>query len=146
MKKPEIVQIPDELACRQPLVLFDGECNLCNSSVRFLIRHNHSGNLSFTSLQSDSGKKIVSLSENSSEQTDTLILLQENTIYSYSTAALKIAAHLRFPWNLPVIFIIIPARLRDAVYRFVAQNRYQWFGSKAFCSSTEKKHERHFLE
>jgi predicted DCC family thiol-disulfide oxidoreductase YuxK len=72
--------------------------------------------------------KIKSVAGNA--KTDSLLLLQDNKIYDHSTAALKIAAQLDFPWHLLRIFILIPKPARDWIYRFIARNRYSWFGRK----------------
>ena len=123
-----IIDNSDKLFHHQPIVFFDGQCNLCNSSVQFIIRHNHRKNFNFESLQSQTGKKIKAMAGNI--KTDSLLLLQDNVIYDHSTAALKIAAQLDFPWHLLRIFVLIPTPVRDCIYRFIARNRYSWFGRK----------------
>lgn len=133
MKNAKNLILTDYIASKQPVVFFDGDCSLCSSSVRFLIRNNHSGNLNFASLQSDTGLKILKLTGMMPQQTDTLLLLRDNTVLSYSTAAIEITKHLGFPLNLLRILIFIPVSFRDAFYRFIARNRYRWFGKKSFC-------------
>lgn len=128
-----IHDLSDKIKAKQPIVLFDGECSLCSSSVKFLIEHNKSCNLNFTSLQSDAGLRILKNAGKSFQQSDTLLFLEDNNLYSYSTAALKITAHLAYPWRMLGIFIIIPASLRDSIYRIIAKNRYKWFGRKSYC-------------
>jgi predicted DCC family thiol-disulfide oxidoreductase YuxK len=128
MSNSGIMDNSDKLFHRQPIVFFDGHCNLCNSSVQFIIRHNHRKNINFESLQSQAGMKFKSVAGNA--KTDSLLLLQDNIIYENSTAALKIAAQLDFPWHLLRIFILIPKPARDWIYRFIARNRYRWFGRK----------------
>lgn len=145
MKNQVILSLNEDLARKQPIVLFDGECTLCSNSVQFLIRHNRSCNLNFTSLQSVTGSEIVMLAGKTFEQTDTLLLLQDNKLSGYSTAALKITAHLDFPWRLLGIFIIIPSIIRDTLYRFIAKNRYNWFGKKSICTTDEKEYHKRIL-
>jgi len=145
MKTQRIPDLSERLAAKQPLVLFDGECTLCSSSVQFLLRHNHSGNLNFTSLQSKTGKEIAMLAGKDFEKAETLLLLQDNMLFSYSSAALKITAHLDYPWQVLRIFIVIPTILRDALYRFIAKNRYTWFGRKPFCMTDEEEYHERFL-
>jgi len=141
----KMLQLPDDLIAKQPLLLFDGDCTLCSNSVRFLLRHNFSGNLKFTSLQSGIGLKILNLAGKDLDQADTLQLLQDNKLFGYSTAALMITAHLSFPWYFLRILIFIPSFIRDAVYRFIAKNRYKWFGRKSFCLADEKEYRERFL-
>jgi len=130
--------LPDELASKQPIVLFDGECSLCSFSVRFILRHNHTGNLNFASLQSPAGMKLLMQTGKTFQQSDTLLFLQDNNLYVYSTAALLITAHLGFPWRLLVVLKIVPILIRDSVYRYIARNRYKWFGRKSLCINDTK--------
>ena len=137
--KPIILKIPTEIASRQPVVFFDGECSLCSSSVRFLLRHNHKGNLTFSSLQSGAGAKISALAGRTATQPlESIMFLIDNKLFEHSTAALKIAEHLSFPWKAVTIFYLIPAFVRDKLYRYVAKNRYSWFGQKPFCTPADK--------
>jgi len=137
--------LSDDLAGKQPIVLFDGECSLCSNSVRFLLRHNHRENLSFVSLQSEIGSKILLKSGKSFQQTDTLLLLQDNKLYGYSTAVLKITAHLDFPLRLLKYLIIMPLVIRDFIYRFIAGNRYRWFGRESVCMPDDQGFQERFL-
>jgi predicted DCC family thiol-disulfide oxidoreductase YuxK len=137
--------LPDEFAHKQPIVLFDGECSLCSSSIRFILRNNYKGNLHFASQQSPAGMKLLKMAGKKFQQNDTLLLLQDNRLNVYSTAALKIATHLDFPWRLLVIFMIFPVQIRDFVYRYVARNRYAWFGRKTLCINDTKGFQERFL-
>jgi predicted DCC family thiol-disulfide oxidoreductase YuxK len=137
--------LPDEFACKQPIVLFDGECSLCSGSVRFILKYNNKGNLHYASRQSPAGIKLLLLAGKSFQHSDTLLLIQDNKLYGYSTAALKIAAHLALPWRLLVVFMIFPVQIRDFVYRYVARNRYSWFGRKSLCLNDTKGFQERFL-
>jgi len=145
LQSRKILPLPDDLIAKQPIVLFDGECTLCSNSVIFLLRHNNSGNLKFASVQSGIGTTIVKLAGKAFDQADTLLLLQDNKLFGYSTAALRITAHLSFPWHLLRILIFIPPFFRDTVYRFIAKNRYQWFGRKSFCLADKDEYHERFL-
>lgn len=128
------------------IILFDGVCNLCVSSVQFIIKRDPVGIFYFASLQSDVG---VRLSENFGaliEKTDSIILIKGDKCYIESDAALKIASKLKGGWKLLYIFIIIPKPLRDAVYRYVARNRYKWFGKKDACMIPTPDLEKRFIE
>lgn len=145
MKNLRITNLPKGIEKKQPIVLFDGECTLCSSSVKFLLRHNNSGNLKFASLQSGAGTEIVKLNGNTVKKAETVLLLQDNILFSHSTAALKITAHLSFPWYLLRILFIVPRFFRDAIYQFIAKNRYNWFGRKSFCRTDESQYQERFL-
>lgn len=146
MKNRLFLYLPEKLARKQPIVLFDGGCHLCSSSVRFLIRNNNSGDLNFAALQSETASQVFLLAGKSFHNTDTLLLIQDNILNSYSTAALKLAIHLGFPWRLFGIFMLVPAVIRDAIYRYVARNRYKWFGRKSLCNSDKEGIEHRFLD
>ncbi|MBV5342097.1 DUF393 domain-containing protein [bacterium] len=145
MKTKKNIAFTDEIKKRQPTVLFDGDCALCTKSVQFLLRHNKSENLTFASLQSGFGKEILSISGFSTSGQDTLLFVQGNEVFSHSTAALKISAHLRFPWFLVEYLLIIPPFIRDFLYRFIARNRYRWFGKRSVCLTGVKNQKSRFL-
>lgn len=117
------------------LILFDGVCNLCNSSVLFVIKRDKKGKFLFAPLQSEIGEKIISEFHIDTNKTDSILLYspKTNTIEYKSSAALHIAKHLGFPSNLMVIFFIIPTFIRNWVYNYVAKNRYKWYGKKDAC-------------
>ncbi|MEZ4916287.1 MAG: thiol-disulfide oxidoreductase DCC family protein [Chitinophagales bacterium] len=128
------------------VVLFDGVCNLCNSSVQFIIKHDHKQVFKFSSLQSVFGQKI--LQQNNLNPTDfnSFIVLINGKLYQKSTGALKVAKQLNFPINLAYIFIIVPSFIRDGVYNFVAKNRYKWFGKRDFCMIPSPNLKNRFIE
>ena len=116
------------------IVLFDGQCNLCNGSVQFIIRRDPHRRYRFASLQSDAGSEIAQRYGRDPEGRDTLLLLQDGRLYDRSTAALRIARSLTGMWPLLFAFIVVPAPLRDMVYRWIAKNRYRWFGKTETCA------------
>ena len=131
-----------ELEKDKQLILFDGICNLCNSSVQFVIKHDKKNHFLFAPLQGEIGKQIIKLYKIDTSTIDSIILyIPEKGIFSKSTAALKISSKLSFPINLASIFLIIPVFIRNWVYDFIAKNRYKWFGKKESCMipSTELK-------
>ncbi len=121
------------------IVLFDGVCNLCNGAVQFILDRDRAARFRFASLQSERGRAIlrehgVPLPEG---DPDTILLVEEGPggarVSSHSTAALRIARHLSFPWFLGYASIVAPRVVRDVVYRFIAKNRYRWFGKTNEC-------------
>ena len=115
------------------IVMFDGQCNLCNGSVKFIIRHDPRRRFRFVSLQSDSGRKIVEGHGRNPEDVDTILLLENGRLYERSTVALRVARALTVPWPLLYALIVVPPPLRDLVYRWIARNRYRWFGKTDAC-------------
>lgn len=117
---------------QQVIVLFDGFCNLCSRSVDFIMKNDTKRIFRYVALQSDAGI-FLRTHFNIPDETDSVILWQNGRFYFHSEAALKIATQLRFPWPLFRIFLIVPVILRDAVYRWIARNRYRWFGKRESC-------------
>ncbi len=111
------------------IVLFDGECNFCDSSVQFIIKRDPAANFLFTSLQSEKGVELTKQYA-IPEDVDSLVLIENGKAFTKSTAALRIAKKLDGLWHLSFLFILVPRKIRDGVYDFVAKNRYKWFGKK----------------
>ncbi len=116
-----------------PIILFDGVCNLCNSSVQFIIRNDPKHHFRFASLQSNLGQSILKQFNLPTNELSSFILLDKGKISVKSTGALKVVKQLSGAWPLLYILIIVPSFIRDAVYEFVGRNRYKWFGKKEIC-------------
>lgn len=117
----------------KPIILFDGICNLCDGVVQFVIKHDPENQFLFASLQSEAGQRLLKQYKLPVENFNSFILIQDEKVYSKSTGALKVARQIKGVWSWLYIFIIIPAFIRDAVYSWIAQNRYKWFGKKEAC-------------
>jgi len=128
------------------LVLFDGVCNLCNSSVQFILKRDPFKKFRFASLQSETGRRWLAKMGLPADSLDTLVLIENDKAYTRSTAALKIARHLSGLWPLFYGLIVLPAFFRDALYRCVARNRYRWFGKKEACPLPKPEWKDRFLE
>jgi predicted DCC family thiol-disulfide oxidoreductase YuxK len=115
------------------IILFDGYCNLCSSAVQFILKRDKKGIFSYAALQSDFGKNRLAASGLSTTEIDTIVLIENDIVYTYSTAALKIAKNLSGIWPLFYGAIILPRFLRDTIYKLIAKNRYRWFGKKETC-------------
>jgi predicted DCC family thiol-disulfide oxidoreductase YuxK len=127
------------------IILFDGICNLCNSSVQFVIKHDKKGRFRFASLQSDFGKTQIQKFQIDLSKTDSVIYIFDNKAYTQSMAALKIAKQLDGAWPTIYILIIIPRFLRDCIYNYIAKNRYKWFGKKESCMVPNAELKSRFL-
>ena len=126
------------------LILFDGVCNLCNSSVNIIIDLDRKKQFLFTSLQSDKGQEILEKHQLNSSP-ETIILVKNGKAYQKSTAVLHICKKLIFPFPLLFALIVIPRVLRDTVYDFIAANRYKWFGKKDACRIPTPELQERFL-
>jgi predicted DCC family thiol-disulfide oxidoreductase YuxK len=116
------------------IVLFDGVCNFCNRSVRFVIRRDREGRFQFAPLQSDLGRRMLQENHLPVDAMSTIVLVENSKVSTRSTAALRIARGLRFPWWMAYyLFIWVPPVLRDLPYRLIARWRYRIFGRQESC-------------
>lgn len=127
------------------IILFDGICNLCSSSVRFIIQRDPGREFKFASLQSEAGKQYIE-QYNIHETIDSIVLIKDGKVYLESTAALKIASRLKWPWRIFGILLGIPKPLRDRLYKWIAKNRYNWFGRDESCMMPSKENRDRFIE
>ncbi len=115
------------------VVLFDGVCNLCNGSVNFLLDRDKADRFRFAALQSETGERLLEMHAIDPDETDSIVLIENGSAYTRSTAALKIARGLGGIWACAYVFMFVPSFLRDAVYRIVARYRYRVFGRSDTC-------------
>jgi len=116
-----------------PVILFDGVCNLCSGSVRFIIKHDPTHHFRFASLQGEFGRQVLEKYHLPVAEFGSFILLEKDTVYTKSSAALRVVKKLSGPWSVLYAFIIVPPFIRNTVYDLVARNRYKWFGKKEAC-------------
>ncbi len=130
----------------QRIILFDGVCNLCNSSVIFVLQKEKKPTFKFASIQSEAGKKLLERCGLPYDYNQAVVLIDNKEIYLGSTAALKIGQTLRFPWSwLSTLGLMIPKSIRDWVYGQIARHRYQWFGKRDFCMAPTEDLKARFL-
>ena len=128
----------------QKVVLFDGVCNLCNTAVQWLIRHDKNQIFKYASLQSNYASEH--LKDSKYQSIDSIILLDGDGVYSKSSAVLRILKHLKLPYSLLWVFIIVPPFVRNFVYDVVARNRYKWFGKRTTCMMPNDELKARFFE
>lgn len=126
----EIADLPND----KKIILFDGVCNLCNSSVQFVIKHDKRDVFRFVPLQSDLGIKIINYLGIDTKNTDSIVLYEPTKAYYYKAeAALKVAKEFGGVYVLLQLFNIFPKFISNAVYDYVARNRYKWYGKQESC-------------
>ena len=135
-----------DLPVEHPVVLFDGVCNLCSGSVRFLVEHDSAATLRFAPLQSETAQDLLDAVGRHDYGFDTIVLVEGEECYTKSDAALRIARHLGRPWSLLWAFRYVPRPFRDAVYDAVASSRYAVFGRKDRCMVPTPETRDRFLE
>ena len=128
-----------------PIILFDGYCNLCDHSVQFVIRNDPQKQFKFAALQSEIGQQLLKKGGLLGLGNNTFILIESDQYYTHSTAALRVLRLLGGYWPYLYSLRIIPPFLRDAVYRFVARYRYRFWGKKDECMMPTKDLQDRFL-
>ena len=117
----------------RPIILFDGVCNLCDSAVLFIIKHDKKELFMFASLQSIAGQKLLQQYNLPADELNSFIFIYKGKAFSRSTGALKVVKKLNGLLPILYSFIVLPEFFRDSIYKWVAKNRYKWFGKKDTC-------------
>ncbi|MBV6648075.1 MAG: thiol-disulfide oxidoreductase DCC family protein [Cyclobacteriaceae bacterium] len=115
------------------VLLFDGVCNLCNSTVNFIIDRDHKQAFSFAPLQSSIAQELLRNTPVRPEELQSIVLVDNEKIFVKSDAALRVTKYLSGAWSVLYLFRIFPRSLRDLVYDFIARHRYRWFGRQDEC-------------
>jgi predicted DCC family thiol-disulfide oxidoreductase YuxK len=140
------------------ILLFDGVCNFCDASVNFIIAHDRAGYFKFAPLQSEAGQELtrkfgLEFSALSEKDTvpgkaipiDSLVLIEDEKVYTHSTAALRVARKLDGIWSWGYAFIVLPKAIRDFFYKLFARHRYRLFGKKDVCMMPTPELKQRFL-
>jgi len=131
---------------QQPIILFDGVCNFCNSAVNFTLKRNKKANIRFAPLQSEAGQKLLQQYNLPVKDMESFVFIENSKAYQRSTAALKVCRHLRGLWPLSYGLIIVPRFIRDGIYNWIAKNRYKWFGRQESCMIPTPEVRARFLD
>lgn len=127
---------PREEPDMDPVVVFDGVCNLCNRWVNFLLVHDLDRVFKFAAIQSRTGAALLRAHGESPVDPQTLLLIEEGVCYKQTAAILRIARALRWHWRLlAALARLVPGPLRDGLYNVVARNRYRVFGKRDACTA-----------
>lgn len=127
------------------IVLFDGICNLCNGAVQLIMKLDKNDSFRFASLQSEKAIPYLKNCNINSESLTSIVVVDDKKCFSESDAVLRITYKLGRVYKLLIILKIIPKRLRDSIYKFIARNRYSWFGKKDSCPLPDEKTIKKFL-
>lgn len=127
------------------IILFDGVCNFCNSSVQFIIKRDPTGYFKFASLQSETGQQLLK-QYRFSKEIDSLVVIEKQKVYIKSSAALHICRKLTGFWRFFSILKVVPPIIRDYFYDMFAKNRYHWFGKRDSCILPTAEMKKRFLD
>jgi predicted DCC family thiol-disulfide oxidoreductase YuxK len=130
---------------QESILLFDGHCSLCNGAVDFVLKRDTRKKLLLASIQGTAGQGVLKKYELPPSYLDTLVLVEEGKVYLGSTAALRVARFLGGGWPLFYGLIIIPKGVRDRIYQWISEHRYQWFGRRDTCRMPTASESAHFL-
>ena len=136
----------DRNEIENPVLLFDGVCNLCTASVRWVLPRDPDEHFHFASLQSEVGRKLLVEAGGNPDELDSVVLLEDGRLWERSTAALRVARRLKAPWPLLYAFILVPRPIRDWIYNIVARHRYRVFGRKQECMIPDPGVRARFLD
>ena len=125
-------------------MFYDGDCVLCSKTVIFLLKFDQKQRLKFAPLGGITSQSLLIDQAPSSEAT--VVYYKEGKLFYRSTAVLKIAQQLPFPWPILSIFLLIPSFIRDYIYRIIGKNRYNWFGKNATCFVKHDNYDGRFLD
>lgn len=115
------------------IIFFDGYCNLCNGSVDFVAKRNKKKLLFFAPIQSDLGRRLLGLNHDESNSPNSILFWDEGKVHKESEAILGIVRYMDALYPVFTVFRIIPIFIRDWVYKFIAKNRFRWFGKRNTC-------------
>ncbi|WP_449537306.1 thiol-disulfide oxidoreductase DCC family protein [Ferdinandcohnia sp. Marseille-Q9671] len=127
------------------IILFDGVCNFCNSSIQFILKRDLKERYVFASLQSEIGKELLR-KYSIPEDLNSFVLIEDDCFYTKSSAALRICRHLKGPYRFFSVLTFIPAPIRDIFYHVIANNRYKWFGKMDSCMIPSPEVRKRFLD
>jgi len=127
------------------LILFDGECHICDGFVQFILNRDQENQFLFTSLQSEAGE-FIQKKYRVPDNIDSALFIDGDKVYIKSDAALNILHKLTFPWKMLIAGKILPYFIRDALYEFIARNRHKWFGKKQACRLPTAQERQKFIE
>jgi len=129
-----------------PVILFDGVCNLCTGSVRFVIARDSRKQFRFASLQSPVAEQLLGAQGRDGDRLESVVLVVGERTYRKSTAALLIARRLDGLWPLLAALLVIPRPLRDVVYGWIGRRRYRLFGKRDVCWQPQPELAERFLD
>jgi predicted DCC family thiol-disulfide oxidoreductase YuxK len=127
------------------ILLFDGVCNFCNSSVNFIIKRDKKKYFHFAPIQSAAGERLINQYHLHHLNLQTLILIEKGKVYTHSSGALRVARKLSGRWFLFYPLILLPRFIRDIPYKLIGQNRYRWFGKREECMIPTSEIKKRFV-
>lgn len=130
-----------------PVLYFDGVCTMCNSTVNFVMKHDHSRQIKFASLQSQTAAQNLPPLGVDNTLLESVVLVRNGRAYTLSSAVIQLGRQMGGIYRpLAYMGYILPPFIRDAIYKWVARNRYRWFGKKETCRMPTPEERARFLK
>jgi predicted DCC family thiol-disulfide oxidoreductase YuxK len=115
-------------------IVFDGVCVLCSAWVGFVIKRDRAREFRFAAMQTDTGRALLTQHGVDPDDPVTFLLIDAGIAYTDTDAALRVVDSFGFVWRLfSSVVRVIPRSLRNALYRWIARNRYRIFGRRDAC-------------
>jgi len=140
-RDPAVPAFPDD----RPIIVFDGHCSLCSGWAKVVLKYDWQQKFRLLPAQSDLGRAIYIHYGLDPQDYETNILIAEGSAWFKSEGSIRMAEQLGFPWSVAGVFRVMPVRLRDGLYQFVARNRLRVFGRRDVCYRSEAGYEGRFL-
>ncbi len=136
------------MSFERPVLIFDGICVLCSYLVRFVLWADAKKQyLDLATAQSEIGQTELSKRHLNSEDFDTVLLIFPNGSDAIKMdCVIEVGKILGGVWKLLYIFKIMPRKMRNALYDFVAQRRYKWFGKTPYCALIPEKYKDRIIQ
>jgi predicted DCC family thiol-disulfide oxidoreductase YuxK len=115
------------------ILVFDAQCLLCDAGVQFVLRHDHPGRIQFASMQGQTGQQLLAQHGLRAEALLTVLLVDGRHSWQHTAALFRVMHALGWPWRLAWLGWLVPAFVRDPLYRLLAKNRYRFFGRSKVC-------------
>jgi predicted DCC family thiol-disulfide oxidoreductase YuxK len=143
----KIIQLKKTLIqeLNSPVILYDGVCNFCNAIVNFILKHDKNKKFLFAPIQSKEARLLLRNLNEPFANLKTVYLIDDKKVYKRSVAVFKILEKLSFPFKAVALFQIFPTSLTDYVYKFIAKNRYKWFGKAEKVITPDESVKERFL-
>ncbi len=123
----------EQLSFDNPIVVYDGQCFLCHRAIQLMFNQDKNNVIRFLRIQDDSAKQLFKKLNYDFEKDETVFLILNGTYFTHTDVTIEISRFLKMPYRLLSVIKIVPSNIRNFVYRWIAKNRYRWFGKSASC-------------
>jgi len=128
-----------------PIIVFDGDCVFCSANAQFVLRHDRRHHFRLAAMQGEVGSALYERFGIDPKDPESMIVVTGDKVQRDSDGVLAIYAGLGWPWRATAIFRVVPKFIRDAIYGWVARNRYRLFGRREQCFVPTDEHKRYVL-